>query len=122
MDFRFIAAGILAAAIGFVGGSTVFANAARPGDPTIAALAAERQTIAAAAAEIPAAAKLPALPKPAAKPVIPPPRIRRLVIVRRVRTSTPKQGSAPKQEHEPEHDDDRHEVEHEDEHEGGGDD
>ena len=122
MDFRFIAAGILAAAIGFVGGSTVFADAARPGDPTIAALAAERQTIAAAAAEIPAAAKLPAAAqagRQARRSAAQDPARRD---VRRVRTSTPKQGSAPKQEHEREHDDDRHEDEHEDEHEGGGDD
>lgn len=112
MDFRFIAAGILAGAIGFVGGSTVFADTRRPADPTIASLAVERQAVDAAAAELPPAAKLPALPKPAAEPVIPPPKIRRVVIVRRVRTTTTaekKTSAAPRRKHE-------------DEHEGGGDD
>ncbi len=119
MDFRFIAAGILTAAVGFVGGSTVFADAARPGDPTIAALATERQSFAAAAVEVPPAAELPALPKPAAEPVIPPPRIRHVVIVRRARTTTaakaPPKQKAKQQEKQ-------HETEHADDHADGGDD
>lgn len=120
MDFRFIAAGILVAAIGFVGGSTVFADAARPGDPTIAALAAERQSIVAVAGEIAPAAKLPALPKPAAKLVIPPPRIRHVVVVRRVRTTrtATRTAAAPPKQHETQHQDDGQQ----DDHKGGGDD
>jgi hypothetical protein len=70
MDFRFIAAGIVVAAIGFVSGSMVFAAPARPADPAIAGLAAERVTINAAAAELPPLADLPALPKPPKQPAV----------------------------------------------------
>jgi hypothetical protein len=115
MDFRFIAAGILAGAIGFVGGSTVFADASHPSDPTIAGLAAERQAADAAAAEVPPAAKLPALPKPPKIPVVPPVKKPRVVVIRVARRTTNRtvtqHKAAPK-----------HEVQKEHEHEGEGDD
>jgi hypothetical protein len=135
MDFRFIAAGIMAGAIGFVGGSTVFADTTRPADPTIAGLAGERQAAEAAAAVVPPAAKLPALPKPAKEPVIPAPKIRHVFVVRRVthtakRTVRKKTNAAPKRKqpatHEKEtHKDDHpdeHQTEPQDDHAGGGDD
>jgi hypothetical protein len=83
MDFRFIAAGILAGAIGFVGGSTVFADASRPpADPTIAGLAAERHAAdAAAAVVLPPPAKLPALPRPPKVLKIPVAVARRVIVV-----------------------------------------
>jgi hypothetical protein len=125
MDFRFIAAGILAGTVGFVGGSTMFADASQPSDPTIAGLAAERQAADAAAAEMPPAAKLPALPKAPKIPVVPPAVAPRVVVVRvrstrtanRTVTAKPK----PVAKHESEqHHEDAHEDDHGDDH--GGDD
>jgi hypothetical protein len=120
MDFRFIAAGILVGTIGFVGGSTVFADTRHPADPAIASLAGERQAANDEAGTIPPAAKLPALPKPPKIPVVPPPPKPRVVVIRlRTRTtnrtvSAPK--AAPKQQSEHESEDDGND------HEGGGDD
>ena len=74
MDFRFLAAGILAAALGFVSGSTVFADAPRrAADPALAQAADERGRGRGRgrARSLPAAAELPALPKLPATPKMP---------------------------------------------------
>jgi hypothetical protein len=126
MDFRFIAAGILAGAIGFVGGSTVFADASHPSDPTIAGLATERQAAdAAASVALPRPAKLPALPKPPKAPKISLAVARRVIVVhlpaRRTtkRTVTqhkatpkPKQVVTHKSETETHHESDTHQDDH----------
>lgn len=119
MDFRFIAAGILVGTVGFVGGSTVFADASHPADPTIASLAGERLAADVAASEIPVPAKLPVLPKAPKIPVVPPVKKPRVIVIRLARRTTtnvtqrkaaPKP-AAPKTEH---HDD-------QNDHEGGDD-
>jgi len=118
MDFRFISAGILVGTVGFVGGSTMFADASQPTDPAIASLAAERQAADAAAGEIPPPAKLRALPKAPKIPVVPPPKKPRVVVIRLRSTNTTHRTvakAAPKAQHESEH-----ESEHDDDH--GGDD
>ena len=123
MDYRFIAGGIVAATIGFVSGSTVFASPSRPAvDPTIASVAAERQAVDAAAAEVPPVAPLPALPKLPAARVAPAPvfasakvkapvRVRRTTrrVTHRVRVATPTRRS-------PRH----HEQDHQSHDDGGG--
>ena len=105
MDFRFIAAGILVGTVGFVGGSTMFADASQPSDPAIASLAAERQAAYAAAGEIRRRRSC-ALPKAPKIPVVPPAPKPRVVVIRL--RSTPAAAAspttakaAPKKHHEP---------------------
>jgi hypothetical protein len=124
MDFRFLAAGILAAAVGFISGTTVFADASRrAADPALAQAADERAAVVAAAAvPLPPPADLPAMPKLPATPKMPdvdailnaPPKVR-VVYVRRAATATPARHTATKrtpahaQEHEQEHESSDHE-------------
>jgi hypothetical protein len=123
MDFRFLAAGILAAALGFISGTTVFADAPRrAADPALAQAADARAAVVAAAAEpLPPAAELPDLPKLPATPKMPdvdailnaPPKVR-VVYVHRA-AATPARHTAAtrtpahKQEHEQEHESSDHE-------------
>jgi|tagenome__1003787_1003787.scaffolds.fasta_scaffold18796813_2 hypothetical protein len=73
MDFRFLAAGTLAAALGFISGTTVFADAPRrAADPALVDAANERAAVVAAAAvPLPPAAELSEMPKLPATPEMP---------------------------------------------------
>jgi hypothetical protein len=114
MDFRFLAAGILAAALGFVSGSTVFAAPRRAVDPALAQAADERAAVAAAAAiSVPPAVDLPTLPKLPPPPKLPDvnavlrlPKVR-VVLVRQTRT--PVRPAAARGPSQHEHDGSDHE-------------
>ncbi len=123
MDFRFLAAGLVMAVLGFISGSTVFADSPRrSADSVLVQAAAERTAVAAAAAEpLPPAAELPDMPKLPATPKMPdvnailnaPPKVR-VIYVHRA-TATPARHTAAtrtpahKQEHEQEHESSDHE-------------
>jgi hypothetical protein len=124
MDFRFLAAGLVTAVLGFISGSTVFADSPRRSvDPVLAQAAAERTGVAEAAAEpLPPAAELPDLPKLPATPKMPDvnailhakPKIR-VVYVYRATTSPARHTTSTKRaptrqtEHEKEHESSDHE-------------
>ena len=124
MDFRFLAAGLVTAVLGFISGSTVFADSPRHSvDPVLAQAAVERTAVAAAAAEpLPPAAELPDMPKLPAAPKMPDvnailhakPKIRVVYVYRaatspaRHTTSTTRRPTR-QQEHEQEHESSDHE-------------
>jgi len=116
MDIRFLAAGILAAALGYVSGATVFAAAPRPAlDPGLAQAARDRTAMAAeVAAPLPPSAELPELPDLPPPPKLPDvnavakvaPRVRVVVVRRRTTgatTHTTNRRPARRHEHEREH-------------------
>jgi hypothetical protein len=116
MDYRFLAAGIVAAALGYMSGSVVFADAPRPvGDPALVRAANDRaELVGALAVPLPPAADLPPLPRLPATPELPDvaavrraarPKVR-YVVVRRVTPATPVRRTAkrrPPAQREPEH-------------------
>jgi hypothetical protein len=132
MDYRFLAAGVVAAVLGYLSGSIVFADAPRlAGDPALAQAANDRAALVTEiAAPLPPAAELPALPKLPPTPKLPDvnaileaavPKVR-VVVVRRPTQTTPvrhitrkRKPAQPESEHE-------HEQEQEgSDHEGGDD-
>jgi hypothetical protein len=117
MDFRFLVAGILAAALGYISGATVFAAAPRTAlDPALAQAARDRAAVAIeVTAPLPPTAGLPELP---ALPPPPPgvnavakiaPRVRVVVVHRRTTTPTTSGRPAHRAEHEREHEGSDHE-------------
>jgi hypothetical protein len=119
MDFRFLVAGILAAALGYISGATVFAAAPRPAlDPALAQAARDRAAVATeVTAPLPPTTKLPELPALPPPPKLPgvnavakiAPRVRVVVVHRRTTTPTTSGRPAHRAEHEREHEGSDHE-------------
>jgi len=119
MDFRFLVAGILAAALGYISGATVFAAAPQTAlDPALAQAARDRAAVATdVTAPLPPTAELtelPALPPPPKLPGVDAvakiaPRVRVVVVHRRTTTPTASGGPAHRAEQEREHEGSDHE-------------